>query len=76
MGVPELIVGSAAQYEALAIALARDPSRLAALRARLEASRSSAALFDTPRYVRHLETAYERMWERCLRGEPLAQIDL
>ena len=76
MGVPELIVGSAAQYEALAIALARDPSRLAALRARLEGSRSSAALFDTPRYVRHLETAYERMWDLRLRGEPPAQIDL
>jgi predicted O-linked N-acetylglucosamine transferase (SPINDLY family) len=76
MGVPELIAASAAEYEALAIALARDPLRLAALRAGLERNRASAALFDTPRYVRHLETAYERMWQRLLRGEPPAQIDL
>jgi len=76
MGAPELIAGSAAEYEALAIALARDPARLAALRAGLERNRASAALFDTPRYVRHLETAYERMWDRQLRDEAPAQIDL
>jgi len=76
MGAPELIAGSAAEYEALAIALASDAARLAALRAGLERNRASAALFDTPRYVRHLETAYERMWERRLRDEAPAKIDL
>jgi hypothetical protein len=26
-------------------------------------------LFDTKRFTRHLERAYERMWERAERGE-------
>jgi predicted O-linked N-acetylglucosamine transferase (SPINDLY family) len=75
-GAPELVAGSVAEYEALAIGLARDPARLGALRAKLERTRAGAALFDTPRFVSSLETAYQRMWERFLEGEPPARIDL
>jgi predicted O-linked N-acetylglucosamine transferase (SPINDLY family) len=60
-GLPELVTTSAAQYEALAVQLARAPGELAALRARLGAHRSSAALFDTAGFTRSLEVAYERM---------------
>jgi len=55
-GLPELITETAADYEALALALARDPARLAALRAKLAAARHTAPLFDTPRFARDLET--------------------
>jgi predicted O-linked N-acetylglucosamine transferase (SPINDLY family) len=62
VGLPELVVPSAKAYEEQAIALARDPERLRSLRERLARGRLTAPLFDTDRYVRALERAYERMW--------------
>lgn len=70
VGLPELIAASAAAYEEKAIALARDPQRLQGLRERLARNRLSAPLFDTDRYVRHLEHAYETMWAIHAAGEP------
>ena len=52
---------TAEAYEALALALAQDPQRLAAIRARLEANRLGAPLFDLARYRRHIEAAFLRM---------------
>ncbi|MFO1322777.1 MAG: tetratricopeptide repeat protein [Burkholderiales bacterium] len=69
-GLPELVTASAADYEALALRLARRPDELAALREKLSAHRLTCALFDSGRYVRHLESAYETMWARAQRGEP------
>jgi predicted O-linked N-acetylglucosamine transferase (SPINDLY family) len=70
VGLPELITVSLEDYEALAIALARDPARLAALKAKLTMDRGSAPLFDTPRYTRHLEAAYAEMLHRQRHGDP------
>ncbi|MGH8765169.1 MAG: hypothetical protein ACRET8_05590, partial [Burkholderiales bacterium] len=63
-------------YEALALALARDPARLRALRVRLDVTRPSAALFDTAAFTRNLETAYERMWQQHLAGQGTQAIEL
>ncbi len=60
-GLPELVTTSLDAYEALGLALARDPARLAALRRRLEAGRTTVPLFDTTRYARHFEAALIRM---------------
>jgi predicted O-linked N-acetylglucosamine transferase (SPINDLY family) len=60
-GLPELITESAQEYEQLALALARNPARLRALRERLDTNRATAPLFDTPRLARDLEAAYLRM---------------
>ena len=60
-GVPELIAQTAEDYEFLALALARDPARLGALREKLIANRTSAPLFDTPRLARNLEALYREM---------------
>jgi len=60
-GLPELITETAEDYENLAVALARDPARLKALRDRLAANRATAPLFDTPRLARDLEAAYVQM---------------
>jgi predicted O-linked N-acetylglucosamine transferase (SPINDLY family) len=68
-GLPELVTTSAADYEALAMALARDPARLAALRARLRAARDTAPLFDTRGYTRGLEAALIAMWRRTALGD-------
>ena len=70
VGLPELITTDLASYEHEALALARDPERLQALRARLIANRSSAPLFDTPRYTRNYEAALTRMVERREVGLP------
>ena len=66
IGLPELITSSAAHYEALAVQLATDPARLAALRQDLELRRATAPLFDTPRFTRDLEQAYVMIQERYL----------
>jgi protein O-GlcNAc transferase len=62
VGLGELVASTLEEYEGLALALAREPQRLGVLRGRLLAQRESAALFDTPRFCRHLEAAYRRMW--------------
>ncbi len=66
-GLPELITDSADEYERLALELARDPDKLAALKAKLAGLRASAPLFDTVRFARHLEDgcaqAYQRYFE-------------
>jgi predicted O-linked N-acetylglucosamine transferase (SPINDLY family) len=63
IGMPELVTASLDDYEALALALARDPERLAGLRARLAANRLSSPLYDVARFTRSLEAAYRRMME-------------
>lgn len=72
IGLPELITTSLEAYEREALALARDPRRLGALRARLALNRSTMPLFDTPLYVSHYEAALERMVERREAGLPPA----
>jgi len=69
-GIPELIVRSVADYEQRALALARDPAKLADIRARLRAGRDTAPLFDTARYTRNIERAYLEMWHRHQSGLP------
>jgi predicted O-linked N-acetylglucosamine transferase (SPINDLY family) len=56
--LPELIAEDAESYEALALALARDPERLARLRARLGAERFTLPLFDVPVFMRHWEALF------------------
>ena len=69
VGLSELVTSSLAEYEALALRLARDPKQLALLRARLEANRHTSALFDGGRIARSLEQAYATMWEIHAAGE-------
>jgi protein O-GlcNAc transferase len=72
IGLPELVTTSLADYEALALKLARQPELLAATKTKLAAHRNTHALFDTDRFRRHIEAAYLTMYERNLRGEPPA----
>jgi predicted O-linked N-acetylglucosamine transferase (SPINDLY family) len=76
IGLPELVVESLDDYYALALSLARDPERLGALREKLMAARTTAPLFDTDRYARHIERAYIAMVERQRRGLPPASFDV
>jgi len=69
--LPELITYTTEEYEQTALALAREPHTLAAIRSKLAENRLSCNLFDTERYTRHLEVACTRMWQICQRGEEL-----
>jgi protein O-GlcNAc transferase len=60
-GVPELITHSAEDYEALALALATEPTRLSEIHERLGRQRSVCPLFDTTGFTQDLEAAYSRM---------------
>jgi protein O-GlcNAc transferase len=64
IGMPELIATTQEQYEAMAIELATDPGQLLKTREKLDRNRLTAALFDTERFTRHIENAYEQMFAR------------
>jgi predicted O-linked N-acetylglucosamine transferase (SPINDLY family) len=70
IGLDELITQSESAYETLAIALATDLGRLRIVRDKLRANRLTAPLFDTVRFVRHLEAAFEMMHARAQAGLP------
>ena len=70
IGMPELVTENAAEYEALAFRLATEPATLAAITSKLRANRETAALFDTPKFTRNLESAYQRMIAIYRAGEP------
>ena len=61
MGMPELIAVTPQAYEELAYELAMNPAKLKFLKSKLEQNRHTAPLFDTPRFTRNLERAYEGM---------------
>ncbi|HTC02324.1 MAG TPA: tetratricopeptide repeat protein [Xanthobacteraceae bacterium] len=69
IGLDELITGTLAEYEALALRLSRDPVYLASLKDRLIRNRDASLLFDTQRASRHIETAYQSMAEIARRNE-------
>ncbi len=74
--MPELVTGSLEEYEQLALALARDPQRLIALRQKLENNRDASALFDLPKLTGNIEAAYARMWQAWLSGQKPAAFSI
>jgi predicted O-linked N-acetylglucosamine transferase (SPINDLY family) len=60
-GLPELVTETDEAYEALALALATDPAKLAAIREKLSTNRLMTPLFDTERYTRDFEALLESM---------------
>ena len=62
--LPELITTTQEYYEATAIELATNPAKLKEIKDKLERNRLTTALFDTPRFTKHIESAYTQMYER------------
>ncbi|MBX7199152.1 MAG: tetratricopeptide repeat protein [Rhodospirillaceae bacterium] len=60
-GLPELVTENMEDFAALAVKLARDKEALASVRKKLADNRTTCALFDTERFRRHIESAYETM---------------
>jgi predicted O-linked N-acetylglucosamine transferase (SPINDLY family) len=61
-GLPEWIAADTQDYLAIARRAASDPEALARTRAGLRERVRRSALFDAPRYARHLEDAWRGMW--------------
>jgi predicted O-linked N-acetylglucosamine transferase (SPINDLY family) len=61
IGLPELVTESLAEYEKLAVTLARHPARVQSIRRYLDEHGRSSALFDLPQIVRDIETEFERL---------------
>jgi protein O-GlcNAc transferase len=66
--LPELITRSIEDYESLAVQLALDPARLAAIKANLERNKSTAPLFDTQLFTEQIESAYQTVYDQCSAG--------
>ena len=64
IGLSELITSTPQAYEALAIELATNPEKLAAIKRKLANNRLTTPLFDTQTFTRHIEAAYTMMYER------------
>ena len=69
LGLEELIASTPAEYETIALGLARDRERLSSIRQRLAQARNSSVLFDVERFVRSLESAFLEMQRRAVKGE-------
>lgn len=66
--MPELVAETLNEYESMALDLAMYPERLNAFKQKLKAGLHTTALFDTPRFTKNLELAYESMWGRYQTG--------
>jgi protein O-GlcNAc transferase len=75
-GLSELVTNSPRDYEALALALARDPARLNDIRSRRGVGRENLPLFDVAKRTRDLEALYARMAEIWRCGRPATPITL
>jgi protein O-GlcNAc transferase len=69
VGLPELVAHNLADYESLAVKLAREPALLSAVQRKLQDNLRSTPLFDTDRFRRHIERAYMTMIDIHRRGE-------
>jgi predicted O-linked N-acetylglucosamine transferase (SPINDLY family) len=69
VGLPELVARDIAQYQRIAVELARDLPRLNTLRRTLRERMQNSPLMDSRRFARNVEAAYRWMWQRWCAGQ-------
>ncbi len=74
--MPDLVTESEEACVALYVRLGTDKAFRQEIRDRIAANRFRAPLFDTERFIQHLEDAYRTMVERARNGLPPAPIDI
>ncbi len=72
LGLEELAAETPADYAARAIALARDPDRLRAIRSDLRERIFSSPLMDQTRFAGEVGDAFRAMWQRWIEATPPA----
>lgn len=70
LGHPQWVAQSEADYADIAVGLAQDLNRLAALRAGLREQLRAGPLMDEAGFARAVETAYRQMWQQRLLDQP------
>lgn len=68
IGLPELITHTQDEYEALAVELGINQNKITALKQKLINNQSTTALLNTKLFTRHIENAYQVMYERHQNG--------
>jgi predicted O-linked N-acetylglucosamine transferase (SPINDLY family) len=76
IGLPQLVAKDDAAFLELANALIQNPQKLADLKVHLIEQRFQSPLFDSERFCRHLERAYEMMVERAKAGQAPDHLDV
>jgi len=74
VGLGEMVTHSPEEYVAKAVELAGDCKKLAAIRETLRANLPDAPLFDSARFVRNLERAYQEIWQKHVQGKAPAMV--
>ncbi|MEA2733789.1 MAG: hypothetical protein QOE14_240 [Humisphaera sp.] len=67
VGLNELVATTPQEYADVAIALAADRNRLAAMRSSVRERMRASPLLDAPRHARNLERLYREMWQKWTR---------
>jgi len=70
IGLAELVTETPQAYEELADELATNPEKLRAIKDKLDRNRLTTPLFDTQRFIRHIEAAYTQAYRRYQAGLP------
>jgi predicted O-linked N-acetylglucosamine transferase (SPINDLY family) len=68
VGLPTLIMRTNEEYEDMAVALANRPDELGSLKQRLRDNRDNCPLFDSARFTRQIEEAYQQVMQRYWSG--------
>jgi len=76
VGLSELITYTAEEYEVLAIELAGNPEKLTRFKTHLIQVRSTTPLFNTALFARHIESAFEKAYDRYHAGLPPDHISI
>jgi protein O-GlcNAc transferase len=67
--LPELVTSNLAEYQQLAISLAKDTDRLKVIREKLQIIKTSSQLFNTQKFTADLESIYLQMYENYVSGK-------
>jgi SAM-dependent methyltransferase len=74
MDLDELVTTNDEDYFHVALELAQNPEKLAAIKAKIQIQKQTSPLFDTQKFARDLERLYQTIWEQELRGERKAVV--
>jgi predicted O-linked N-acetylglucosamine transferase (SPINDLY family) len=76
LDLPELVAPSLNEYATRALAIAHSPGLLAEIAGKLAMQRQLRPVFETDLFRRHLESAYQLLWQRHEDGGAPANIDV
>lgn len=74
--MPEMVAENFQEYQEKAIYYGTHPEALKALKLKLKEKIKTTPLFNTPLTVKHLEAAYQHMWQRYQDGLPPETFDV